>query len=863
MHADTFNTIAALIETDLIGKCRAMLASSLCDLYKAEFLSGGGTADDIESFTAQALTNKIHSRFGEKIAISLLDQRKGNFLYNAAMTDVDARAHLHDDDEKFKQHNMIRTAAQHLRTVIQGIPKWKTPTPTSVETLKSCSPDLPEDVLLFYRTLLCGLHEPSGEENRTNIEGKVTAMSSDAVFNASRGLVRPWKHTVLGLGLGTLTGSKLILRILNRLGNCLGYNEVKALETEFAFSAEENERDAPDGIQLKPNLGTGLAWDNYDVNMETLDGKDTLHATVRICYRNQNSTDENEPVGENTGTRVGRNRRQFDGKEREVAPYHKQLKKAQFDLTPSTDHETTEEAGTLPVRSLDFYWLLQSKVDKPLPLFPGFYSQFVHDDLPKQKIWYMDPISASPTRNDVVRETMLRSMNVAIETQQEYSVVTYDLAVALKAYSIQSLDAPLFDRLLIMLGNFHLELAFYGAIGTFINECGAEFLLTESGILAEGSLMGFIRGKYYNRCTRIHDIIALVMEKKLYASFLTTLTQERQDTVKELLADAPTDCRALEQFLETHPVFREHMVQYEHFFNDVMHGKLGPTAQYWCIYVYMINRIHRDLMRAVRTNNVDGYIAILPAMIGIFFGLNRPNYARWGVLFLNQLEKAAPESLMVLKTGAFSIRRTAKNYARTAIDLSLEQTVNRDAASPMRGIVGFHNSDNAIRRWCFTSTQRGMSVTELRNRTELEMEEHPAAQLRPSRIQKDCCQVETLLNAVTESCDPFSAPASTAGCLLNIATGKAAAAETERYLLESLVEGQKRQKKFEDECTDDNTRFMKQIQRRKVTNFAYENTKKNRMPEKGKTATEGLRDAFIRMLVIISEKNQLQPSARH
>ena len=86
---------------------------------------------------------------------------------------------------------------------------------------------------------------------------------------------------------------------------------------------------------------------------------------------------------------------------------------------------------------------------------------------------------------------------MAIETHQEYGVVTYDLAVALKTYSIQALDAPRFDKLLIMLGNFHLKLTFYGAIGTLINESGAEYLLTESGILAEGSLMGFIHGKYY------------------------------------------------------------------------------------------------------------------------------------------------------------------------------------------------------------------------------------------------------------------------------------------------------------------------------------------------------------------------------
>ena len=32
-------------------------------------------------------------------------------------------------------------------------------------------------------------------------------------------------------------------------------------------------------------------------------------------------------------------------------------------------------------------------------------------------------------------------------------------------------------------------------------------------------------------------------------------------------------------------------------------------------------------MRAVRTNDVDGYVAILPAVIDIFFSLNRPNYA--------------------------------------------------------------------------------------------------------------------------------------------------------------------------------------------------------------------------------------------
>ena len=74
--------------------------------------------------------------------------------------------------------------------------------------------------------------------------------------------------------------------------------------------------------------------------------------------------------------------------------------------------------------------------------------------LPQTVITYIDPISQPPTRNDVVQETMVRSLKVAGETKQSYAVISYDLAVALKAYSIQALQAPAFDKLIILLGIF-------------------------------------------------------------------------------------------------------------------------------------------------------------------------------------------------------------------------------------------------------------------------------------------------------------------------------------------------------------------------------------------------------------------------
>ena len=40
---------------------------------------------------------------------------------------------------------------------------------------------------------------------------------------------------------------------------------------------------------------------------------------------------------------------------------------------------------------------------------------------------------------------MIKTMNVAKETGQDYPVLIYDLAVALKVYAIQLLEAPAFD----------------------------------------------------------------------------------------------------------------------------------------------------------------------------------------------------------------------------------------------------------------------------------------------------------------------------------------------------------------------------------------------------------------------------------
>ena len=138
------------------------------------------------------------------------------------------------------------------------------------------------------------------------------------------------------------------------------------------------------------------------------------------------------------------------------------------------------------------------------------------------------------------------------------------------------------------------------------------------------------------------------------------------------------------------------MDQCETYLHSVMKGDYGNTAAYWATYVYFISRVYCELLCTVRTNDIEGYINVLPSVINICFSLNRPNYARWGSLFFKKLSSMDSQALEILKAGTFNIRRTKKSCARSDIDLTLEQTVNRDVASQATGISAFRNSDKAF-----------------------------------------------------------------------------------------------------------------------------------------------------------------------
>ena len=115
----------------------------------------------------------------------------------------------------------------------------------------------------------------------------VDSIANDIVYAASNGRKVPGKQRHLGIVMKSITGSRKVIDILNRFGQCISYSAVEGLETELAFSVADSTQATPIGLCLLPNLRTGLAFDNFDCFVETINGKDTLHDTVGIAYQEE------------------------------------------------------------------------------------------------------------------------------------------------------------------------------------------------------------------------------------------------------------------------------------------------------------------------------------------------------------------------------------------------------------------------------------------------------------------------------------------------------------------------------------------------------------------------------------------------
>ena len=879
LHDDVFSIVRDFVNSNVVENKIAFYSSELFKLYRSNLIEKGIPESDI-NYKSSKFLNKLKGSFGDKIVIVSSSGNKGSLIYNQTMSLPQSLSSVQNDNRQLEQN--IREVAFSLRDIIRKCRKRPLPENFTVEDVLKGEADTPDPLKSFYSHLIMGPRLQRGETERK--KRRIECLSKDAIYAVTDGKIRPKKHLKLGLAIKKLTGSKKVAKILNKCGYIPSYDVNEELETELTSSITNTEELTPFGAQKGPDLNTGLGFDNYDKRVETLTGKDTLHDTVGILYQNisQDSTATPSPAptsdisisrrkhrnvsipvveetnldgtpASNVQQKRAKKRRTLDCPADELEPYRKRPK---MTCTVNTDdfQKSKEPDDYMTAVYKDLLWVLYVYLnpDQPL-LWTGWNSEgiSVGTSGTQQKVFYLKQINQFPTSTTVVAETLRRSLRILSECKLNSIAVTFDLAIAKVAYQIQATEAPAFDAIFINLGAFHIELAYFNAIGKYIAESGGPYILMESGVLVSGSLNGFIKGKHYNRCKRLHMLLVAALQILRMQEFL----HNREDGNNEVevvrnevknINKKPMDVDNLSSSLRTL------LDSYKSCTEDTLNGQYGCTAKYWMGYIEMVT-YWLQLSRSVREGNFDLYIFSLKNISKYFFTFNQPNYARWLTQYHNKLlniKDTHPDVEREFRSGGFGVCRSGKDFCRNPIDLTLEQTINADAASEKSGISHFTNSVSARQRWAQSHSVTLTILSSLLEDLGLSAKEDVSRELKPCRIRRNAADLKKIISLLKDTMNPFN-PDLDKECLFNIGSGKAATDATKKFLLSVSETGSEAQENFISECTANPKRFEDQsISRTEMHTFANEGAKR-KVKLNGKVKEMKMeRDLFAKILCL-------------
>eukprot|EP00794_Sanderia_malayensis_P010526 gene10526-11631_t len=332
----------------------------------------------------------------------------------------------------------------------------------------------------------------------------IESIGQDMIYNIMNRAHRTSKHVKLALCTKRKTGSKVMVKWMNRLGHGISYDEVDFLETFLAEKAtkhQEVKSFCPSS--LLPSTFVTFVWDNNDVNPETLSGQQS-----------------------------------FTTKANDLPTYISKKRENPSHLTTSVIPVQNEpnELSCL----INFLWVVVRQKSETISMWTGFnYLIETNEDIQTHQITYLPAINESPTKLDVVLEALIQSKLKAEELGLSETDVVFDQAIFAKAVEVvlNPVYIELKKSIVLRMGAFHTALTLLAVIGKRFGDAGLRDWIVEAGLLGEGSVDKVIKGKHYNRA--VHVL------KYLYVP----LVGMQIDKMKEFMEESGHPLRHLHQLL--------------------------------------------------------------------------------------------------------------------------------------------------------------------------------------------------------------------------------------------------------------------------------------------------------------------------
>ncbi|KAK3754205.1 hypothetical protein QZH41_003312 [Actinostola sp. cb2023] len=267
------------------------------------------------------------------------------------------------------------------------------------------------------------------------------------------------------------------------MGHCCSYDEIRAVETSIALvvlaKTEEYGTAIPTNISHGPFVQ--LAADNNDFSEETLDGKNTTHATTMVIYQRKPFGPVPPPhlLADHTNRRRSLQTSSSiyeihecsaHGRRPAVSSYVDEVNQ---DWYKSDNDIFTKASRTdaiwaiLRLHPTSFRQVLMSELaeKQPITSWSGFNSILFPDMPHESNTGYCPMIDGASTEFSTVYTVLKYAQKISSTLGQEDTVITFDLLIYMKAKQIQWRYPDEFQYLVIRMGGFHIALNFISLIG--------------------------------------------------------------------------------------------------------------------------------------------------------------------------------------------------------------------------------------------------------------------------------------------------------------------------------------------------------------------------------------------------------------
>ena len=287
--------------------------------------------------------------------------------------------------------------------------------------------------------------------------------------------------------------------------------------------------------------------------------------------------------------------------------------------------------------------------------FSTFYSSVLEREVIKTPSQLLPLLADKVTEPSTVRHVMAVLKNITENMNPgQNPVITCDQPVYALSKQIQWLYPDEFNNIVMFMGPMHIEQAFMGAIGNWLEGCGWAQVYEAAGISTPGRVESFLKVSGIKRTRYAHQVAlaALIMlAQKSYIEQTNGISFEEWQKNRE---------------------------------------QKSPTVTFW-FTVIKLETLLFTFVRSVRESNFDLFVQCLEEILPWMCVLDHTNYTRWLPVFIMDMKHLPMDVLTEFMKGNFTVKNSVRQFSALGTDQAHEQ-INK-LVKINRGTIGILDND--------------------------------------------------------------------------------------------------------------------------------------------------------------------------